>query len=97
MQMAGELAEMSELGGEVEEGCQNEDDVDAKPDRRGRFLLFKRWFAHLSVDVTQEKACIFIRKPHSFDPVLISNDLNSKHAYWLLLLFLISMALLRFL
>lgn len=42
MQMAGELAEMSELGGEVEEGCQNEDDVDAKPDRRGRFLLFKR-------------------------------------------------------
>lgn len=42
MQMAGEPGEISELGGEVEEGHQNEDDVDANPDRRGRFLLFKR-------------------------------------------------------
>lgn len=44
MQMAGEPAEISELEGEgeVEEGRQSEDDIDAKPDRRGRFLLFKR-------------------------------------------------------
>lgn len=41
MQMAGERAEKSELGGEGEEGHQHEDDIDAKPDRRGRFLLFK--------------------------------------------------------
>lgn len=42
MQMAEEPTEISDLGGEVEEGSQSEDDVDAKPDRRGRFLLFKR-------------------------------------------------------
>lgn len=42
MQMAAEPAEISELSGEVEEAHPSEDDVDAKPDRRGRFLLFKR-------------------------------------------------------
>lgn len=42
MQMAGEPAEISELGGEAEEGHHSEDDIDAKPDRRGRFLLFNR-------------------------------------------------------
>lgn len=42
MQMAGEPSEISDLGGEVGEEGQSEDDVDARPDRRGRFLLFKR-------------------------------------------------------
>lgn len=42
MQMAGEPAEISELGGEDKEGHPSEDDIDAKPDRGGRFLLFKR-------------------------------------------------------
>lgn len=42
MQMAGEPTEISDLGAEVEEGGQSEDGVDAKPDRKGRFLLFKR-------------------------------------------------------
>lgn len=39
MQMAGEPAEIPELGGEAEEG---QDEVDTRPDRTGRFLLFKR-------------------------------------------------------
>lgn len=38
--MAGEPAEPTELGGEAETEEQIGDDVDAKPDRRGRFLLF---------------------------------------------------------
>lgn len=42
MQMAGEPVEPTELGGEVEEGEQPGDQTDAKPDRRGRFLLFGR-------------------------------------------------------
>lgn len=49
MQMAGEPTEISDLGDEVEEGGQSDDDVDAKPDRRGRFLLFKRWFCDFCV------------------------------------------------
>ncbi|KAG7227926.1 hypothetical protein INR49_013720 [Caranx melampygus] len=36
VQMAGEPCERADLGGEVEEG----DQTDARPDRRGRFLLF---------------------------------------------------------
>lgn len=40
--MAGEHVEPTELGDEVEEGKQLGDESDAKPDRRGRFLLFGR-------------------------------------------------------
>lgn len=42
--MAEEPAELSELGGEAGEGMLTVDETDAKPDRRGRFLLFGRWF-----------------------------------------------------
>lgn len=38
MQMAGEPANPTELGDE--EGKLSGDEIDAKPDRRGRFLLF---------------------------------------------------------
>lgn len=40
--MAGEPAELTELGGETGEGMLTVDETDAKPDRRGRFLLFGR-------------------------------------------------------
>lgn len=41
LQMAGEPAETPELGPQVEEEQQEQgDQTDAKPDRRGRFLLF---------------------------------------------------------
>lgn len=45
LQMAGETAETPELGAQVEEEEQQEqgDQADAKPDRRGRFLLFGQW------------------------------------------------------
>ena len=39
---AGEPAEPSELGAETEEATLTGDQTDAKPDRRGRFLLFGR-------------------------------------------------------
>ncbi|XP_073345780.1 caspase-7 isoform X1 [Pagrus major] len=38
--MAGEPVGPAELGGEVDEGKLSGDETDAKPDRRGRFLLF---------------------------------------------------------
>lgn len=40
--MAGEPAEPTGLGSEAEEGQLTGDDIDAKPDRKGRFLLFGR-------------------------------------------------------
>lgn len=40
--MAGKPVEPTGLGGEVEEGKLGGDETDAKPDRRGRFLLFGR-------------------------------------------------------
>lgn len=42
MQMAGDHVEPPELGGEAEGGKQSGDETDAKPDRKGRFLLFGR-------------------------------------------------------
>lgn len=40
--MAGEPAEPTGLGGEAEQGQLMGEETDAKPDRRGRFLLFGR-------------------------------------------------------
>lgn len=40
--MAGYAGEPTELGGDCEEGTLENDETDARPDRKARFLLFGR-------------------------------------------------------
>lgn len=60
LQMAGEPAEPTGLG--VEEGKSVGDETDAKPDRRGRFLLFGRWLPFQLIQ------CICERETHTVHP-----------------------------